>query len=453
MVLLTAAGCLGSFAVGPFVGLSVYILYAVLRPQYIWKWSLEPDVSWSFYVAVPTILAFLFFGSRPPTPVPGRCPPARFRFTWSHALFLGFVVTIVASYLLARNRAAAEFYMEEYAKIFLMMFVGLFCITTVGQVWTLYLIYTLSIAYIAYEVNIEYLTKGYMWIYHSGFGGLDNNGAGILLAMGVPLCVFAWEYYRRWYRWCFVLLIPVIIHAVLMTYSRGAMVSLIAAGPFWLFRGKYRWQKIAVGCAVLTCVPFLAGQEIRNRFWSLERTEEDASSQSRLKVMKIGLQIASEYPLFGIGVRNSPLVTYEYGADIPGRIIHCQYIQLAADCGFIGAGIYMAIVGLTLWNFRKVAGLARQYDDIDSRRSYFAACGFHAALMTFAVGATFLSLELFEPQYYIFMAAVLLRNIYESGVAAAAGRVRAGLTTPADPRGWGAGPGPTVGTNVERAPI
>jgi hypothetical protein len=225
MVLLTAAGCLGSFAVGPFVGLSVYIFYAILRPQYIWQWALETSIAagaaWSFYIAVATIAALVLTGPRTPAPEPGRCPPARFRFTFSHGLFFAFGVTIVLSYILARDRRASELQMDEYSKLFVMYAVGMVCIRTVGQVWTIFLIYTVSLSYISYEVNFQYLVNGYLGIAKAGYCGLDNNGAGLLLAMGVPFCAFAFEYYRWWLRCVFALLIPVIIHAVLMTYSRG----------------------------------------------------------------------------------------------------------------------------------------------------------------------------------------------------------------------------------------
>ncbi|HEY2784977.1 MAG TPA: O-antigen ligase family protein [Fimbriiglobus sp.] len=416
MVVLTASACLGSFVIRPFIGLAVYILYAVLRPQFLWKWSLEWGVSWSFYVAIATIAALVITGSRPPSSAPGRCPPGRFKFSWSHGFFYAFGLAIILSYIFARDRQAAEQHMDEYSKLYVMYTVGMICIRTVGQVWAIFLIYTLSLAYISYEINFQYLVNGYLGIAKQGYGGHDNNGAGMLLAMGVPLCAFAWEYYRRWYRWAFAILIPVIIHAVLLTYSRGAMLSLIVASPFWVLRGKYRKQKFLLGCLVAATIPFLAGKEIADRFFSISKMDTDGSAQSRFTSWSIGLQIASEYPVFGIGVRNSPLVTFDYGADEPGRVIHNQYIQIAADCGFVGAACYLGIVGLAFWNFRKVAQLARPYDDIDSRRTYLAACGLQSSLVTFCTGAFFLSCEAFEPQYYLFLCAAMLRSIYEGGV-------------------------------------
>lgn len=40
MTAVTGVAVVGSFTSTPFVGFCVYVLYAVLRPQYMWEWSL-----------------------------------------------------------------------------------------------------------------------------------------------------------------------------------------------------------------------------------------------------------------------------------------------------------------------------------------------------------------------------------------------------------------------------
>src|SRR5208282_4025941 len=57
MVALTLLGTVGVFVLDPFYGVAIYYLYAVLRPQYIWEWSLPTNVTWSFYVAICAIVA------------------------------------------------------------------------------------------------------------------------------------------------------------------------------------------------------------------------------------------------------------------------------------------------------------------------------------------------------------------------------------------------------------
>ena len=50
--------------------------------------------------------------------------------------------------------------------------------------------------------------------------------------------------------------------------------------------------------------------------------------------------------MFGVGIRNSNLFSYQYGADMEGRTIHSQYLQIAADNGFVGLGLYLAVLAL-----------------------------------------------------------------------------------------------------------
>ncbi len=227
MIAATLIGTGGSLMVSPFYGVAVYYLFAILRPQFMWEWSLPKDVSWSLYVAEATIVATLL-GIRPAKTM-GRA--SRPQWTSAHVLMLLFGAWICVSYVAGTPSEMANLYMVDYAKHFTMFVVASVVITSVRQVWILVVIAASALGYIAYEINYLYLVNGYLGISKNGYGGNDNNGAGLLLALGVPLCYFVWEGLRKRWRWIFLGLIPVIIHAVLMTYSRGAMLALIAVRP------------------------------------------------------------------------------------------------------------------------------------------------------------------------------------------------------------------------------
>jgi probable O-glycosylation ligase (exosortase A-associated) len=415
MVALTLLGSAGAFLYGPFLGFAVYLTYAVLRPQFMWEWALPQNIQWSFIVAVATMAAVVVTGPRTPRPAPGKLPPAPVAFNRAHLLFLLFGLWITLAYLVGEQSPDGADYMVLYLKIFVMYWVGWAVVRTASQMWICVLIYALSLGYIAYDVNFRYFFDGTLKIARDGYGGNDNNGAGMLLAMGVPICAFAWECYRGWYRWVFALLIPVILHAVLMTYSRGAMVALILASPFWILRGRFRKQKIILGLCVLAMVPVMAGKEISERFMSIGQGEKDESASSRLGSWMAGIRIAMFKPITGVGIRSSNLYTKAYGADMEGRTIHNQYIQLAADTGFVGAGIYIALVLSVLVGCQRVAARARPYDDPESVRVYNAACAVQAALVTFCTGAVFLSCEAFEPQYFLLFMGAQLSLIYPPG--------------------------------------
>jgi probable O-glycosylation ligase (exosortase A-associated) len=414
MIAATLVGTLGVF-VSPFYGVAVYYLFAILRPRYLWHWVLPRGIQWSEYVAIATIIAAVVTLA---SPAGGPGEKERRTYSRVHGAFLLFVAWVGASYLAAQSQAVAWPWFIEYSKIFLMFFVSALLIRTVHQIWALVIIAALAIGYIAYEVNFLYFQSGYLGIYHNGFGGLDNNGAGLMLAMGVPLCIFIFTGTTRWWRWIFAALIPVLLHAVLMTYSRGAMVALLVASPFVLLRSNNRKQLAIAAVAIALALPLLAGQEIRREFFSVESYEEDGSAQSRFISWTAGYHIALDYPIFGVGVRNSNVFSFQYGADKEGRAIHSQFIQILADNGFPALFFYLLTFVWVASSLRKVRRWAQRLETEEQRLAYSSACAIESALAVFCIGGLFLSLEVFELPYLLVLLGAqlpLVLRLHERG--------------------------------------
>jgi probable O-glycosylation ligase (exosortase A-associated) len=407
MIVATLAGTAGVYLINPFWGVLVYYLFAVLRPQYMWHWALPANINWSWYVAVATIGALLI-GARSgksDASEAGHGP----RLSAAHSWVLIFGVWVFITYLTARNQDAAYFALIEYLKIFVMFTVSTFLIRTVNQVWSLFVMIGLALGYICYEINLQYLTTGDLRIFKEGYGGLDNNGAGLMIAMGVPVCWFCYQGMRRWYRWIFAAIVPVIVHAVLMTYSRGAMVSLLLMCPMLLMRSRNRLLMTAVFVAFFAVVvPIMAGPEIRARFLTIENHEVDASANSRRAAWKAAWQMAIENPIFGVGLRNSPLFSYQYGADSEGRVIHSQYFQVAADNGFVGIALYLIVLAAAWASLRRARQQIAGCADADEPKLLALVNGIECSLVVYCVGAFFLSLEICELPYLLLLLAVQL---------------------------------------------
>jgi len=398
MVLLTMAGTAGVVVISPFLGVAVYYLFAVLRPQFLWEWSLPPGIAWSYYVALATILAALakvLAGGSDTDNRPG--------LSRAHVAVLGFGAWIGVSFVMARDRQASLPYVLEYAKIFVMFAASAIIIRSVRQVWALTVMTILALAYIAYEVNLLYLSQRILNIYFNGYGGLDNNGAGLMLAMAVPLCYFAWEGSTGRLRWAFLAFIPVILHAVLMTYSRGAMVALLAVTPLIWLRSRNRGWLALAAVPLAYMLPLLAGPEIQARFFSISTYEEDATAQQRIGSWRAAWGMIQDNPIFGVGPRNANLFSYQYGADAQGRTIHNVYLQTAADTGLVGAGLYLTALGAVWWGLRRVRRDFRRRGDAEGRRMHALASGVECGLAVFWVGSCFLSIEVFELPYLLLL--------------------------------------------------
>jgi probable O-glycosylation ligase (exosortase A-associated) len=401
MIVTLCAGVFGSLMWSPAWGLIVYYIYAVLRPQFLWDWAL-PVIPWSAIVGWTVIGTVVLMPPALPAGLLARGGTGS-RFTRAHWAVLLFGIWVCLTYFTARSPETSYPVFIEYIKVFLMFAVATFVLRTVGEIWMLFLATAAILGYISIEMNDLYFRYTYLYIYRRGYCGLDNNGAGLMLAMGVPLCFYAWEGMTRRIRWLFLALLPVIMHAVFMSYSRGAMISLIPGALLWLVRSRNKMKVAALLVGLGLLVPVLAGKEIQARFESTADYDTDASARSRLTTWKIAWRMATENPIFGLGIRNSNLYTYDYGADVPGRTIHSLYLQIAADSGLVALALYLSALFLVWRSVCRVMRETKRRNDVEGRRAHAIAAGIEGAMVVFCFGATFLSLETFETPYIMLL--------------------------------------------------
>jgi probable O-glycosylation ligase (exosortase A-associated) len=418
MIVATLFGVVGSFQVTPAWGVAVYYLYAVLRPQFIWEWMefggmRIVDFAWSFYVAVAAMLATIMWrmGSIAPSRVtqpPWYGDPP---YTRSHYLFLAFMLWVSLTYPTAKSPATAYPWFIEYVKIFCMFICATFVLRTANDLWLVYVVVTCALCYAAYEINFYYFIDGVMFLQRRGYGGLDNNGAGLMLAMGVPLSLFAFEGIRHRVRWLFLLLVPFFLHTVLLSFSRGAMLSVLVCLPVIFLRARSKRFILVMFAACAVFVVAASGPEVTERFTSIGEHEVDESANSRKTSWAIAIRMANEEPLFGFGIRCSGLYTYAYGADMEGRTIHSQYLQTAADSGWPALALYLALLGSAVLGGWQVHRFLRGRTDPESLRVRAMLSGVICSLFIFCFGGLFLSLEHFELPYIMILLAVQLHAI------------------------------------------
>ena len=437
--LMTVLGAVGAMQT-PFWGVLLYYTLAVLRPQALWDWALDGSIRWSLLAAIITLVSFWLHLSRLIT---------RSAFNSMVTLFILYSLLVMFSMITAFNPQIAQGWAIEYAKVMVIAVIASMVIEHFWQVRLLALMILLMLGYIAWEINFLYFFQGgQLNIYHYGYGGLDNNGAGLLLAMGVPFAYcFAMSPVKGWLRWwppVAALMGLILMHAILMTYSRGAMLAT-ALGIIWvLIHHRPRWQSGAAAVGLVMVLSVMAGPQIQQRFLSTAQYKTDASAQSRFESWVAAWQIAWENPILGKGIRNSNQYTRNYGADFQGRTIHNQYLQIAADTGIPAVALYLLMLGFGMFNFRRGRLMCRdalkdtQDDEVKRhiRHASQVCLACQASLLIFIFDSMFLSLEMFEtPWLLLVMAGVLPRAMqtHLDGLCAAKEDEPAHRTDPVKP--------------------
>jgi probable O-glycosylation ligase (exosortase A-associated) len=391
---MTYGGAIASI-INPLIGVLVYISFAILRPEELWRWSVPPG-NYSLIIGIALLAGWVLKGF-------GRWDLGRGK-TIIQILFL-YYGWIILSAVQAPSQAIAWEFVEHYAKIILPILVGITTITTVRQLKVLAWIILLSQAFPAYELNMSYFA-GYNRLAEEGAGGVDNNGYAISLNSCIGLgCFLTWHSERWWQKAVAATCAAFMVHAVLLSFSRGGMIGLIvmATASFAVMpKGPKEYMAFALA---LTVGLGLAGKEVRERFgtsFAEENGQREASAESRLVLWAACWDTMTQYPVFGVGPDHMPLRMDQYGFN-QGKEAHSLWLQTGAELGFPGMFLlsaFYAICIIRLWP------IARGTTIVADPWLVYLARAVVGSLCGFVVSAQFVTVEFLEPPYYVVLVGV-----------------------------------------------
>jgi probable O-glycosylation ligase (exosortase A-associated) len=266
----------------------------------------------------------------------------------------------------------------------------------------------------------------------------DNNDFGLGLILILPLLFYHWHLAtNRHLRRGLMLMGFLVSVAVLLTYSRGALVGACAMGAVFWFKSR---AKFVTGFLILTIavsVYAFAPSAWFERMGTIESFDTDGSAMSRIHLWKVSLRIAELHPLTGGGFRVtfSPIVTNDMlrGTNLERltkpRAVHSIYFDALSEHGWIGLGLFL-MIGIYSWiNCSWLIRNSRDRPDLEWA-NLLGRMG-QAVLVGYAVAGAFASQAYLDEYWciiFIFEAArrIVARNV-SSAAAAASGNYRFGL--------------------------
>jgi probable O-glycosylation ligase (exosortase A-associated) len=371
----------------PFVGLLIYISFAIIKPESLWHWSV-PQGNYSRIIALALLVGWAANGF-------GNWHIGRARATV--LALVGYLVWCALSSLQAYDTSVSWSATEATIKIVLPFVVGITIIDSVEKLKALAWVIMLSQGYVAYDLNMSFWS-GYNRMQDAGFGGMDNNCNAIAMVCGAGFAFFLGLAETSWRRWLAFLAAAFMTHAVFFAFSRGGMVALIIAGvaAFILIPKKpsyYFYLALAVILGLR-----MAGPEVRERFYSTfaDKDQRDESAQSRIDMWQTCVELTEQNPLFGIGPNNFPVVAERLGYT-QGKQAHSLWLQVAAEVGVPGIGFLAGFYLITMYRLWWLARAVDPYapDIANSCRMVIAA------LIGFMVAGQFVSLAGLEIPYYV----------------------------------------------------
>jgi len=262
----------------------------------------------------------------------------------------------------------------ETQKILFMCLVGFALTTTRERVSQLVWAIILALGAWGVKGTLMSLLHGGGMIHGPDAGkNADNNHFAVALLIIIPLIFYQWQLVtNRHLRRGLIVMGLLVALAVILTYSRGALLGLCAMGTvFWV---KSRAKLVTglligvVAVGTLTLVP----KAWFDRMSLMENYEADGSATSRIDFWRASLRIAAHNPLVGGGFNVTlwpnavnPML---YGTDIPryttGKATHSSYFEVLSEHGWVGLGLFLTIAALSWYNCSWLIRRSRDRPDL-----------------------------------------------------------------------------------------
>lgn len=248
-------------------------------------------------------------------------------------------------------------------------------------------------------------------------GGIFGNPNDLAMALDmlVPLAIVLALTSKPAGRLLYMACAFVLVMGVVVTFSRGGFLGLVAAGGILLWKlGRHSKFTTAL-CALAACVVLALSMPVgyADRLFTIIHTEKDktGSAQERQGELKRVLYVASRHPIIGIGLNNYPVYSNQ------AMRAHNSFLELAAELGLIGLVAYLTLIFAPLRRLKRIEVATARSSNPERRELHFLSAGVQAAIIGYMVCAVFSSAQyqwfLFYPVAY----AVTLKRLHDSEAA------------------------------------
>jgi putative inorganic carbon (HCO3(-)) transporter len=398
----------------PYFGALMWVWVSYFNPHRF-TYGIAYDFPVSTVIAIPTLLGILFF----------RKLNHRI-FVRETVMLLVFWAWITLTYfnatrvpLFADHIEDAHVMLVRVSKVLLMTFVLILVVTSKKKLDILFIVTALCFGALAIKGTLFGVrTDGgfRVWGPPDSFV-YDNNDLGLALNMSLPMMFYmiretSSSRLRKILWTSFVCTIL----AVILTYSRGALMGLVVVLGVISMRSN---RKILAG-ALLISFAFLvitfAPSGWMDRMGNFAHGELDESAEGRLHAWRFAWELALQFPITGGGFETfTPGLEARFTPQFSFAGPHSIYFQTLGEQGFVGLGIYLSVLGgcfYSLWRMRRRVRGQPAFAWVTNYSIMLETC-----LIGYMVSGAFLPRAYFDLWFQLAAATALLKILYrQAGV-------------------------------------
>lgn len=200
---------------------------------------------------------------------------------------------------------------------------------------------------------------------------INSNELGFVIATAVPFLHYL-LFTGRWFaKLLYLILMPCLLYAMILTMSRGAFLALLVVG--WIIFKDSAHKTLLILVVILIGLGGWAVMDTvqKDRYMSIFSSETAGSSSAQGRVdgiigeFKLGLN----RPIVGHGVGTTPEVkTHNWGRS---QASHNMYGELLIEIGIIGFVLFLRFIVKIYQQFRRNQKLLRDLVTNDSANKFY----------------------------------------------------------------------------------
>jgi probable O-glycosylation ligase (exosortase A-associated) len=360
--------------------------------------------------------------------------PKRIAWNPTTGLIAAFIVCITLTSLVAMAPVDDVFHKWGLVtKGFFVMLITASLLTSKQRIHALIWVMVLSLAYFG-------IKGGGFTILHGGANRVegppdtpigDNNALAAGLLVTVPLMNYLrMQSEHRIIRIALAGMIVLTLFSVVGSYSRGALIGLVAMTGFLWVKSKHKLVAAVVLPLLVGCVIAFMPPEWMDRMHTLQDAEATDSGQTRMAIWNVAWQMAVHRPLTGAEFMG-PYYQDVVSRFVPGatqRAVHSIWFEVLGEHGFVTFFVWLGIT---------VSGLVAAHRIIKSAagKPELAWCVDLAkmsqvSVVAYCVAGSFLSLSYWEFYFTLLVAVAATHQYVREALGETAPGRRRGIALP-----------------------
>ena len=370
MILLVGVGLIiglvGLFF-NPFIGMVTLMGINIIQPGELYP--IYNAVHVERVVAILTLVMVLMKGPKFAFPKLTQ---------WTLYFFAGCVASIPFAFWVSNSVTSAM----DFGKTIILS-VLLTCLTTTRKRLKVVLItFSILVAYLAVTSLIAYFQGNFQFRMDVdravGLTSASDNPdtLGLTIATALPVMfLFLLKGSKASLRFLTAGLIAVVVLAMLLTGSRGALLTLVIVLALGVMLSRRRLLVLPVVIGLSFAIWAALPQQYKDRYSSVNHLQDDASYQNRIISWEGGWQMFLTNPLTGMGIGN---YTFANGAKFwpgPGPRhwldAHSLYFKILGELGLVGVVTFFGFVVVFFKTNRELTRQMKERPDIPNWMRYY----------------------------------------------------------------------------------